>query len=241
MWFWGWERWEQEIDWAVLWGVNLVLAYTGQEQIFKGVYNKIGVNNTVLDKTFDGPAFLTWSRGQGQFGFGGPLPPTWMQSQHALQVKIMNRLRELDMYGILPGFQGNVPKEMPAIFPGHNTSDGWLDALDPLFDEIAHSFNAQSQADFGPAQFIEADGWFSLETGPWLSASSSEAMLPPLPPPPSPPLDATATAIPDSARDDAGCLNGFVVPTEEEAASRVARVYQSLTTANPNNTWIYQG
>ena len=46
MWFWDWARWEQEIDWAVLWGVNLVLAYTGQEEIFKGVYNGIGMNDS---------------------------------------------------------------------------------------------------------------------------------------------------------------------------------------------------
>ena len=221
MWFWDWARWEQEIDWAVLWGVNLVLAYTGQEEIFKGVYNDIGVNDSVLDQTFDGPAFLTWSRGQGTFGFGGPLPRTWMTSQHALQIKIMDRLRELNMYGILPGFQGNVPKAMPYLFPGHNTSNGWLDALDPLFDKIAGKFNAQSQKDFGPASFIEADGWFSLETGPWLSASSSDPAT--------------------SSGDSAGCLRGFVVPTEQEAALRVAKVYASLTTAAPDNVWIYQG
>jgi hypothetical protein len=43
-----------------LWGVNLVLAYTGQEQLFKQVYNGMGVNDSVLANTFDGPAFLTW-------------------------------------------------------------------------------------------------------------------------------------------------------------------------------------
>ena len=41
--WWDWSRWEKELDWAALWGVNLVLAYTGQEQIFKQVYNSIGV------------------------------------------------------------------------------------------------------------------------------------------------------------------------------------------------------
>jgi hypothetical protein len=29
MWWWDWSRWEREIDWMALWGVNLVLAYTG--------------------------------------------------------------------------------------------------------------------------------------------------------------------------------------------------------------------
>ena len=262
MWFWDWARWEQEIDWAVLWGVNLVLAYTGQEEIFRGVYNNIGVNDSILNITFDGPAFLTWSRGQGTFGFGGPLPRTWMTSQHALQIKIMNRLRELNMFGILPGFQGNVPKAMPEIFPGHNTSNGWLDALDPLFGEIATQFNARSQKDFGPASFIEADGWFSLETGPWLSGSapglgsglgsdlgsgsasglgsglglgsgsglgsglslgsgsgsglgSGSALEPRV-----------------SSGEGAGCLKRpFVIPTEQEAASRVAKVYSTCVCA----------
>ena len=58
--FWDWDRWEREIDWMALWGVNLVLAYTGQEQLFKDVYNSMGVNDSVLERTFDGPAFLTW-------------------------------------------------------------------------------------------------------------------------------------------------------------------------------------
>eukprot|EP00912_Choanoflagellata_sp_UC4_P000529 UC4_evm1s330 len=214
MWFWSWERWEQEIDWAVLWGVNLMLAYTGQEMIFKHVYNDIGINDSVIGHTFDGPAFLTWSRGQGTFGFGGPLPSSWMKSQYDLQVKIMNRLRELHIFGILPGFQGNVPKELKEIFPSANTSNGWLDALDPMFKNIAHSFNKESQEAFGPASFIEADGWFSLETGPWLS---------------------------NSINDSDACLGGFVVPSEKEAALRVAKVYESLSTANPDNVWVYQG
>ena len=78
MWWWSWDRWQREIDWAALWGVNLMLAYTGQEHVFREVFNSIGVNDSVLNTTFDGPAFLTWSRGQGQFGFGvrAPRPPS---------------------------------------------------------------------------------------------------------------------------------------------------------------------
>eukprot|EP00041_Stephanoeca_diplocostata_P026911 m.733738 g.733738 ORF g.733738 m.733738 type:complete len:190 (+) comp23074_c0_seq5:615-1184(+) len=137
MWWWDWSRWEREIDWMALWGVNLVLAYTGQEQVFRKVFNNIGVNDTILNKTFDGPAFLTWSRGQGTFGEGGPLPNFWIESQRALQIKIMDRLRLLGMSAIVPGFQGNVPVAMHDIFPHANTSNGWLDALDPLFTTIA--------------------------------------------------------------------------------------------------------
>jgi alpha-N-acetylglucosaminidase len=87
------------------------------------------VNDTILNNTFDGPAFLTWSRGQGTFGVGGPLPNYWIESQYALQIKIMDRLRELGMYGILPGFQGNVPKEP---FPGETLAP-CLHCIVPFF------------------------------------------------------------------------------------------------------------
>ena len=190
----------------------------------------------MLNNTFDGPAFLTWSRGQGTFGVGGPLPNYWIESQHALQVKIMNRLRDLGMYGILPGFQGNVPQEMPEIFPHANTSNGWLDALDPLFDTIGHGVGTAMQAEFGPGSFVEADGWFALETGPWLSSDST-----------------SVAALGDGAdaAEEAGCFFGrvdqdghpipFIIPSEEEAFTRASSVFASLVAAKPDATWVYQG
>jgi hypothetical protein len=33
-----WERWEKEIDWMALQGVNLPLAFTGQEAIWQKVF-----------------------------------------------------------------------------------------------------------------------------------------------------------------------------------------------------------
>lgn len=36
--WWDWERWEREIDWMVLHGVNLPLAFTGQEAIWQKVF-----------------------------------------------------------------------------------------------------------------------------------------------------------------------------------------------------------
>ena len=32
MWWYAWEDWEKNLDWAALWGVNLVLAYTGSRR-----------------------------------------------------------------------------------------------------------------------------------------------------------------------------------------------------------------
>ena len=46
-------------------GVNMPLAYTGQERIYQKLYNAFGVSNDSLAEYFGGPAFLAWNRGQG--------------------------------------------------------------------------------------------------------------------------------------------------------------------------------
>jgi len=39
--WWDWTRWEKEIDWMALQGVNLPLAFTGQEAIWQKVFKVI--------------------------------------------------------------------------------------------------------------------------------------------------------------------------------------------------------
>lgn len=119
------------------------------------------------------------------------------------------------------------------LLPGHNTSNGWLDAMDPLFAEIGEAVGTAMQTEFGPAEFVEADGWFSLETGPWLSSSTSSDIAT---------LAASDTVMDGQMAAGLGtCLGGFVIPTEEEAFTRASRVFSTLTKANPEAVWLYQG
>ena len=59
--FWDWARWEQEIDWMALQGINLPLAFTAQEAIWKMVYSEMGMTQQELDEHFSGAAFFAWS------------------------------------------------------------------------------------------------------------------------------------------------------------------------------------
>ena len=58
--WWRWPRWEREIDWMALNGINLPLAFTGQEAIWKRVYTNLGLEQQEIDEHFAGPAFLAW-------------------------------------------------------------------------------------------------------------------------------------------------------------------------------------
>ena len=58
--FWNWTRWQQEIDWMAMNGVNLPLAFTAQESIWQMIYKQLGLTQEELDQHFAGPAFLAW-------------------------------------------------------------------------------------------------------------------------------------------------------------------------------------
>ena len=46
--FWQWKDWERHIDWMALNGINLPLAFTGQEEIWRRVYSKVGTREHIL-------------------------------------------------------------------------------------------------------------------------------------------------------------------------------------------------
>ena len=120
--WWGWARWEEEIDWMCMQGVNLPVAPVGQEAIFRKVYLSLGMAEADIEAYFTGPAFLAWNRLGNIRTWAGPLTPAWHASQSALQGKILERMRQLGMAAVLPAFHGHVPDGLEMKFPAANTS-----------------------------------------------------------------------------------------------------------------------
>lgn len=82
-------RWQREIDWMALNGVNLPLAFNGQESVWRAVYIQLGLTDQDLKEFFTGPAFLPWQRMGNVNGWGGGLSLNWMQDQATLQIRIL--------------------------------------------------------------------------------------------------------------------------------------------------------
>ncbi|KAJ4711588.1 Alpha-N-acetylglucosaminidase [Melia azedarach] len=180
--WWDWERWEKEIDWMALQGINLPLAFTGQEAIWQKVFMNFNVSAKDLDDFFGGPAFLAWARMGNLHGWGGPLSQSWLNQQLVLQKKILSRMLELGMTPVLPSFSGNVPAALKKIFPSANitrlgdwnTVDGnprWcctylLDPTDPLFVEIGEAFIQQQISEYGDVTDIYNCDTFNENTPP---------------------------------------------------------------------------
>ena len=114
--WWDWKRWEQEIDWMAVHGINLPTAMEGQEAAWQELWKEYGLTNTQLEAHFAGPAYLSWQRMGNINTLEGPLPQEWFTKKEALQKKILERMRALDMHPVVPAFSGYVPKAFAEFF-----------------------------------------------------------------------------------------------------------------------------
>jgi len=160
--FWGWQQWEHFIDWMALNGVNLPLAITGQEAVWYNVWTSLGMSDEQVRRYFTGPAYLPWHRMANIDGWCGPLPMEWLESQKALQRRIVERERALNMRPVLPAFAGHVPGALRDLFPKADIQalGGWagfdnqyrtyfLNSEDPLYSRIQRMFLEEQTRLFG--------------------------------------------------------------------------------------------
>ena len=164
--FWDWDRWQQEIDWMALHGVNMPLAIVGEECVWRNMLLKMGYNEEEVGKFIAGPAFLAWWEMNNLEGWGGPLPASWYDRQLRLQRQILERMKQWGMHPVLPGYSGMVPHDARERL-GLNVADAglWngfqrpanLLPTDPRFDEIARLYYDELTRLFGKADYYSMD------------------------------------------------------------------------------------
>lgn len=164
--WWDWNRWQKEIDFMALNGINFPLAITGQNIIWDRVYKKLGLTDKDLQAFYSGPAYSNWFWMGNLDGWGGPLPQSFMRKHETLQKQILARERELGMQPILPAFTGHVPPAFKNKFPNAKLKQThWsdfpsvyiLDPSDPMFSKIGKLFVEEEIKTFGTNHFYTAD------------------------------------------------------------------------------------
>lgn len=110
---WTWERWQQEIDWMALHGINMPLQIVGLDVVWYNLLTKdLGYTAAEANQFVAGPCFQAWWGMNNLEGWGGPNPEWWYKRQAALAQNILKRQRELGMQPVLPGYSGMVPSDI---------------------------------------------------------------------------------------------------------------------------------
>lgn len=164
--FWDWNRWEKEIDWMALHGINLPLAVVGADVVWYNVLTKLGYTKDEINEFIAGPAFQGWWLMNNLEGWGGPNPDSWYKQRETLQKQILKRMREYGIQPVLPGYSGMVPHNAKERL-GLNVSDpglwcgyrrpAFLQPTDPRFNEIADLYYKEMSRLYSKADFYSMD------------------------------------------------------------------------------------
>ncbi len=165
--WWDWQRWQKEIDFMALNGINMPLALVGQNAIWQQVYKSMGFTEKDLESFFSGPAYFSWFWMGNLDGYGGPLPESWIKSHEELQKKILKREREFGMTPVLPSFTGHVPPAFKEKLPqtklikthwvgGFNDVYS-IDPTDTMFTYIGKKFMTEQIKVYGTNHLYSSD------------------------------------------------------------------------------------
>ncbi len=164
--FWDWKRWEQELDWMALHGINLCLDIVGTDVVWRNVLLKLGYTKDEANEFVAGPAFQAWWLMNNLEGWGGPNSDNWYQQRERLQKQIMKRMKELGINVCLPGYSGMVPHDakerlcLDVADPGKWNDykrPAFLQPTSKRFAEIASIYYKEQQRLYGKADFYSMD------------------------------------------------------------------------------------
>lgn len=157
--FWDWPRWERELDFMAMNGINTPLGVIGLEGVWYNTLLREGFTDAEAREFLVGPAFGAWQWMTNIERHGGPLSREYIARRVELGRNWLSRAEELGMTPIRQGFSGNVPSRLkekrPELaiarqpswcgFPGSCQ----LDPTDPYFKKIGATFLEESVRLFG--------------------------------------------------------------------------------------------
>jgi hypothetical protein len=162
-----WEEWEREIDELAALGFNEVFMPVGSEAVYAEVLEQFGYSAEEARAWIPLPGHQPWWLLQNMSSFPAGTSEALLAERAELGRKIADRLRELDMTPVLPGYFGTVPTD----FAGRNADarvepqggwvgferPGWLDPNSAVFPEVARAFYDESERLLGASGAYKMD------------------------------------------------------------------------------------
>jgi alpha-N-acetylglucosaminidase len=165
--YWDWPRWQREIDVLALSGINAVLVERGTDSVLYDTFRDFGHGDEEIRGWITEPAHQNWQLMGNLCCFDGPISAELLKKRAESAKRIVERLRELGITPVLPGFYGIVPADFARKFPAAHvvpqgdwagfTRPGWLDPRDPIFAKLAEAFYRHQRDLFGDSSVYDME------------------------------------------------------------------------------------
>jgi alpha-N-acetylglucosaminidase len=167
--YWGWTRWQREIDVLAFSGINAVLVERGMDGVVYQTLRDFGYSSQEAREWITQPAHQNWELMGNMCCFDEPISRQLLARRVRSARRIIARLRELGITPVLPGYYGLVPADFASKHPGSHViaqgtwngfqRPGWLDPRDPLFASVAASFYRHERELFGDSSIYDIEAF----------------------------------------------------------------------------------
>ena len=167
---WNWDRWEKEIDFMAMNGINMPLAIIGTEAAWYETLRAFGFTEEEALGYISGPAYWPWHLMTNIDSFLPPESTEYLKQRLELGRKILTRERELGMMPVMQGYSGHIPRKMKEKYPELFVIDtpSWcgfpptcqLDPADPMFARIGKNFLENQDRLLGNGCFLSCDPFY---------------------------------------------------------------------------------
>lgn len=168
--FWDFKRWQQEIDWMALHGINMPLAVVGTCTVWRNVMLRLGYNPDEVNRFVSGSGFQAWWLMNNLEGWGGPNPNSYYENQATLEQKIVAEYRKWGIEPVYAGYGGMIPSfapsdttvsfELTTQNPGkwcNYDRPSFLQPSDKRFAQIADIYYQELGKLYGKAKYYAID------------------------------------------------------------------------------------
>ncbi|MFC7613432.1 alpha-N-acetylglucosaminidase [Actinokineospora soli] len=162
-----WTAFQRQIDILALHGFNEVFVQMGAEAPYYAAFQEFGYTAAELRSWIPGPAHQPWWLLQNMSGFAGPVTDELIAARAALGRQVVDRLHELGMTPVLPGYFGTVPDGFATRNPGASVvpqgdwvgfkRPDWLAPTSPVFAAVAESYYRHQRRLLGASTMYKMD------------------------------------------------------------------------------------
>ncbi len=165
--WWGWDEWEREIDFMAMNGINMPLCLVGTEAVWFYALRELKYSENGALRYLSGPAFWPWQLTGNLTEYFPLADKQYIDERLKLGRQIINRVTELGMTPVLPGFNGTVPRSISRLFKQIRLHivKSWMnfpvtyivDPTDVLFKKLGRAYLEKQKELLGAFHYYACD------------------------------------------------------------------------------------